>query len=164
MRHRPGIERGEGPPAPRGIRGWFRPSPVLGAEGELLPPVPPALKPHRCPRRATVALGGTGCCGSEGHTGALLLLLSSRKACGALDVCLGLALLGCSCQPAPQVWGLCPLPTAVISRGVQGPCRAPGAAVVPALPAPPRGHNWLFHSQPSRGAVWKMNGKGNWLF
>lgn len=99
--------------------------------------------------------------------GAVLPLLSSRKASGDLDVCLGLSLLGCSCQPAPQLWDLCPWalsPAAVISRGVQGPRRAPGAAAVPALPAPPRGHNWLFHSQPSRGAVWKMNGKGNWLF
>lgn len=40
--------------------------------------------------------------------GALLLLLSFHKACGDWDVCLGLALLGCSCQPAPQLWACAP--------------------------------------------------------
>lgn len=67
--------------------------------------MPPALKPHRCPHGVTVALGGTGCCGHEGHTGAVLLLLSSHRACGDLAVC---PLLGCSCQPALQLWGCAP--------------------------------------------------------
>lgn len=40
--------------------------------------------------------------------GAVLLLLSSHEACGDLDVCPRLALLGCSCQPAPQLRDLCP--------------------------------------------------------
>lgn len=40
--------------------------------------------------------------------GAVLLLLSSHEACGDLDECLGLALLGCSSQAAPQLWGRAP--------------------------------------------------------
>lgn len=56
----------------RGIRGWFRLSPVLGAGVSSFPQhcQPWATKPRRRPRRAAVPLGGTlSCRGSDGHAG-----------------------------------------------------------------------------------------------
>lgn len=56
----------------------------------------------------------------------LLLLLSSHEACEDLDVCLGLALWGVV-PASPRAVGAEPPCSRylVISRGVQGPCRAP---------------------------------------
>lgn len=115
--------------------------PGAGGWGELLPLVPPALKPHRCPHGVTVALGGTGavamrdtqelcryCC--------LLTEPVETWLCASGWLCWGVAAsqpLSCGAVP------LGTLPAAVVSRGVQGPCWAPRAAVVPALPVLPRG-------------------------